>query len=56
MTLLLVFLALLVGFVFGICCTALGIEKYYPTAWKILSLEIKANKQKRADAARDKEA
>jgi len=56
MTLLLVILALLGGFAFGICCTTLAIEKYYPTAWKILLLEIKANKQKRADAACDKEA
>lgn len=54
MTLLLVILALLGGFVFGICCTALAIEKYYPTAWKILLLEIKANKRKRAEAARQK--
>jgi len=56
MTLLLVILALMCSFVFGVICTACSIEKHYPTAWKILSLEIKANKQKRADAARDKEA
>lgn len=56
MTLLLVILALLGGFVFGIYCTVLGVEKHYKTAWKILLLEIKANKQKRADAAREKEA
>lgn len=55
MTLLLV-IFLLIGFMAGIVCTTLGIEKHYPTAWKILSMEIKANKQKRADAARDKEA
>ncbi len=55
MTLLLV-IFLLLGFMAGIICTTLAIEKHYPTAWKILSLEIKANKQKRADAAHDKEA
>ncbi len=56
LTLLLVILALLGGLALGICCTACAIEEYYPTAWKILLLEIKANKQKRADAARNKEA
>lgn len=56
MTTLLVLLAMGAGFGVGICCVMLGIEKRYPTAWKILVLEIKANKQKRADAAREKEA
>ena len=55
MTLLLV-IFLLLGFMCGIFCTTLGIEKHHPTAWRILVLEIEANKRKRADAARDKEA
>lgn len=53
--LLLVIIAMMCSFVLGVICTACSIEKHYPTAWKILSLEIKAKKQKRADAARDKE-
>ena len=56
MTLLLVILALLGGFAFGIWCTVCTIEKHYKTAWKNLVLEIKLNKRKRADAAREKEA
>lgn len=56
MTLLLVILALLGGFVFGIYCAALGIKKHYKAAWLGLMWEIKANKLKRADAAREKEA
>lgn len=56
MTLLLVIIALLVGFAFGIWSTVCTIEKHYKTAWYHLILEIKDNKQKRADAAREKEA
>ena len=52
MTLLLVILALLGGFVFGMFCAFCCIKVNYPTAWRILLLEIKARKQKRADAAR----
>lgn len=56
MTVLLVILALLVGFHLGIWCAVCTVEKRYKVAWKHLVLEIKLNKQKRADAARDKEA
>lgn len=56
MTLLLVILALLGGFAFGIWCTVCTIEKHYHGAWVALVLEIKLNKRKRADAAREKEA
>ena len=54
--LLLVIIAMMCSFVLGVICTACSIEKRYPKAWEILSLEIKANKKKRADAAREKEA
>ena len=50
MTVLLVILALLVGFHLGIWCAVCTIEKRYKVAWKHLVLEIKLNKQKRADA------
>lgn len=56
LTLLLVILALLAGFVLGFWCVICTIEKHYPTAWRILGLEMANNKKKRADAARDKEA
>ena len=56
LTLLLVILALLVGYMFGIYCMVLGIKKHYKAAWVALMWEIKANKRKRADAAREKEA
>lgn len=55
MTLLLVILALLGGFVFGVWSTVCAIEKHYKVAWKHLVLEIKLKEQKRADAAREKE-
>lgn len=53
---LLIFLALWSGFSLGIRCTIHTIETRYPTTWEIMGLEIEANKWKRADAARDKEA
>jgi len=56
MGILLVILALLGGFAFGIWSTVCTIEKHYHGAWVALVLEVKLNKQKRADAARDKEA
>lgn len=56
MGILLVILALLGGFVFGMFCAFCCIKVNYPTAWKILLLEVKTNKRKRADAAREKEA
>lgn len=56
MTLLLVILALLVGLHLGIWCAVCTIEKRYKVAWKHLILEIKLNKRRRADAAREKEA
>ena len=55
LVILLVILALLGGFAFGIWSTACTIEKHYKTAWKHLVLEVKLNKRKRADAAREKE-
>lgn len=55
-TLLLVLLGIAAGIALGFSGCMISIEKYYPTAWKILTLENKAHKQKRADAARDKEA
>ncbi len=51
MGILLVIFALLGGFVFGMFCAFCCIKVNYPTAWKILLLEVKANKRKRADAA-----
>ena len=54
-TLLLVLLGIAVGIALGFSGCMLSIEKYYPTAWKILTLESKANKQKRAEAAQQKE-
>ena len=56
MTLLLVILALLVGFLLVGWCVICTIEKRCPTTWRILGLELENNKQKRADAAREKEA
>lgn len=56
LTLLLVILALLIGFQLGIRCAVCTIEKRYKGAWKHLVLEIELNKRKRAGAARDKEA
>lgn len=53
---LLLILALWVGFCLGIQSTIRTIESRYPTTWDILGLEMKVNKQKRADAAHDKEA
>lgn len=55
-----IFLALVAvfagGLVSGIWCTVLVMETRFPMTWKILVLEAKAHKQKRADAARNKEA
>ncbi len=55
-----IFLALVAvfvgGLVFGIWCTVRIMETRFPMTWKILVLEAKAHKQKRADAARNKEA
>lgn len=56
MTLLLCILTMVCGFLLGVCCAVRAVEKYYPTTWKLLLLEIKTNKQKRAGAAHDKEA
>ena len=56
MTLLLVILALLVGFFLGVWCIICAIEEHHKAAWVALKWEIAANKRKRADAARDKEA
>lgn len=56
MTLLLVILAMLCSFLLGCWCIVCAIEKHCPTTWRILGLELENNKQKRADAARDKEA
>ncbi len=53
---LLIFLALCCGWLLGVCCTIYTIKNRYPTTWVLLGLEMKNNKQKRADAARDKEA
>lgn len=55
-TLLLVLLGIAAGIALGFSGCMISVEKYYPTAWKILTLESKAHKQKRAEAARDKEA
>lgn len=56
LTLLLVILALLGGFVLGSWCVIATIEKHCPTTWRLLGLELENNKRKRADAAREKEA
>lgn len=56
MTLLLGILPMLCGFLLGCWCIVCAIEKYCPTTWRILGLELENNKQKRADAAREKEA
>lgn len=56
MTLLLVILALLGGFALGFWCALCAVKKEYQMAWKLLILEMQAKQQKRADAARDKEA
>ena len=56
LTLLLVILALLGGFALGFWCALCAVKKEYPMAWKLLILEMQAKQQKRADAARDKEA
>lgn len=53
---LLIFLALWAGFMIGVRCTIHTIKTRYPTTWALLGLEMKNNKRKRADAARDKEA
>lgn len=56
MTLLLVILSMLGGFALGFWCTVCTIKKHYKAAWVALKWEINANRQKRADAAREKEA
>lgn len=55
MTMLLLILALLGGYAFGIWSTFYTIKKYYRGTWLALVLETKLNKQKRADVARQKE-
>ena len=55
-----IFLALVAvfagGFVLGLQCAVYTIEARFPVTWKVLCIEAQANKQKRADAARNKEA
>lgn len=56
MTLLLAILALLGGFALGFWCALCAVKIEYPMAWNLLVLEMRAKQQRRADAARDKEA
>lgn len=50
MTLLLGILAMLCGFLLGCWCIICAIEKYCPTTWRILGLELENNKKKREEA------
>ena len=56
MGILLVILSLLGGFALGFWCALCSVKMCYPMAWKLLIMEMQANQQRRADAARDKEA
>ena len=56
MTVLLVILALLGGFALGFWCALCAVKIEYPMAWKLLILEMQTKQQRRADAAREKEA
>ncbi len=60
MTALLISAAMVGGFVagalLGVHETLRTIKRYYPMTWTVFLLERAHDKQKRADAARDKEA